>query len=211
MKPYIIEKGHFSEAGNFIAFSTVGERIHIYKRQINRLFPNRQVKFPFYCLAENKTFNSTYGTTFNRLTAEEISLEKYEIVFYSTLRDRSLEEIIDFKANNLQQEHDELKAAHDKLQKEYDALVAKVDHYGGNAGLKEENEELRKENERLKDVVTASQWNYEYAKLERERLELLCKEHENTIMNLQSDEMIAKHVITKIEKLTQDYINKLIV
>jgi Skp family chaperone for outer membrane proteins len=202
MKPYIIEKGHFSEAGNFIAFSTIGERIHIYKRQINKLFPDRQVKFPFYCLAENKTFNSTYGTTFNRLTAEEIGLEKYEIVFYSTLRDRSLEEIIDFKANNLQQEHDELKAAHDKLQKEYDALVAKVERYDGSA---------TRENEKLRDEIKSLQWNYEYAQSERERLELLCKEHENTIMNLQSDEMIAKHVIHKIDKLTQDYINKLIV
>ncbi len=207
MKPYIIEKGHFSEAGNFIAFSTVGERIHIYKRQINRLFPNRQVKFPFYCLAENKTFNSTYGTTFNRLTAEEISLEKYEIVFYSTLRDRSLEEIIDFKANNLQQEHDELKAAHDKLQKEYDALVAKVEHFDaeGEIGdyvriaenLKDQVEELQQENQRLADAANEAQWYYEHAQSERERLALI-------IMNA------AKVVASCDLGLSQDKINQLI-
>jgi FtsZ-binding cell division protein ZapB len=207
MKAYIIQSGHFSQAGNFIGFSALGERVHIYKKQINRLFPNRQVKFPFYCLAENKTFNSIYGTTFNRLTAEEISLEKYEIVFYSTLRDRSLEEIIDFKANNLQQEHDKLKAAHDKLQKEYDFLVAKVEHFDaeGEIGdyiriadnLKDQVNELQQENERLKDDFNASQWDNEYIQSERERLALIIINARETLMSCDLG-------------LSQDKINQLI-
>jgi hypothetical protein len=221
MKAYIIQSGHFSKAGNFIGFSTMGERIHIYKKQIFEEFPmaeivhrclgvyeNAQVKFPFYCVADVLTFNSPDGTTFDRRTAIAISKDKIELKYYSL--ERSYTELV-IENNSLKQSLCDLDYKYDQLEKEHEALVAKVDHYGGNAGLKEENEGLKDEYERLKDDFNASQWENEYIQSERERLELLCKEHENTIMNLQSDDMISKHVIHKINKLTQDYINKLIV
>ena len=46
--------------------------------------------------------------------------------------------------------------------------------------LRDENEDLIDENKKLK-------WDLEYSQSERERLELLCKEHEYTIMELETN------------------------
>ena len=229
MKAYIIETGHFSKAGNFIGFSTKGERVHIYKKQIFQEFPHvgivyrcqgryekELIKFPFYCMADHLTFDNPDGTTFTRLTATEIHSSDHAIKAKAELDstieyyERELKHYT-FEAADRGRRRDSYREAYDKLAEEHDALVAKVDHYGGNAGLKEENEKLKVDYADLLCKTQGLQWDYEYAQSERERLELLCKEHENTIMNLQSDDMISKHVIHKINKLTQDYINKLIV
>jgi len=98
MKAYIIQSGHFSQAGNFMGFSAKGEKIHIYKKDIIRLFPQvgivyrclgryekELVKLPFYCLAEDQEFDymdhngKRTGHKFTRLTAFVISDKKYEI------------------------------------------------------------------------------------------------------------------------------------
>ena len=98
MKAYIIQSGHFSQAGNFMGFSAKGEKIHIYKKDIIRLFPQvgivyrclgryekELVKLPFYCLAKEKEFDymdhdgQKTGQKFTRLTAFVISDKEYEI------------------------------------------------------------------------------------------------------------------------------------
>ena len=206
MKAYIIQSGHFSKAGNFIGFSAFGERVHIYKKDILRLFTkagivyrcqgtyeNELITFPFYCMAEHLTFDNTDGTTFTRLTAVEISESKLGIVEHA---------ITDWVADL---EHAVSDRAADRISKELER--AKKNY----RRLDNKYDELHKAYEDREHEMQAMQWNYEYAQSERERLELLCKEHENTIMNLQSDDMISKHVIHKINNLTQDYINKLIV
>jgi hypothetical protein len=195
MKAYIIQNGHFSKAGNFIAFSTLGERIHIYKKQINRLFPDRQVKFPFYCMADHLTFDNTDGTTFTRLTATEIHSSNHAIKAKA-----ELQSTIEYYERQLKYYRTELEDARRGLEtyrelynnkaEDYDALVAKVDHYGGNAGLKEENE-------KLKDYFKALQWENEHIQSERERLALI-------IMN-------ASKVVASCDLgLSQEKINQLI-
>jgi hypothetical protein len=220
MKAYVIQSGHFSKAGNFIGISALGEKVHIYKKDITRLFPEvgivyrclgryekELIKFPFYCMADHLTFDNTDGTTFTRLTATEIHSSvdaiKAKLKLDSTIEyyERELKHYT-FEASDRGRRLDTYREAYEKLAEEHDALVAKVERYDGSA---------TRENEKLRDEIKSLQWNYDYAQSERERLELLCKEHENTIMNLQSDDMISKHVIHKINKLTQDYINKLIV
>ena len=217
MKAYIIEKGHFSQAGNFIAFSTKGERIHIYKKDILRLFTkagivyrcqgryeNELITFPFYCMAEHLTFNSPDGTTFTRLTASQISEHEYEIktVLFNS-RIVSLEMDLHF-----------CKQDYDKLQEEYDALVAKVEHFDANGelnecrmvidhlsyqveNLEEDNKKLKDENERLKDDFNALQWENEYIQSERERLALVLINLRETLMSCNLG-------------LSQDKINQLI-
>ena len=150
MKAYIIESGHFSKAGNFVAYSTKGERIHIYKKQIFEEFPmaeivhrclgvyeNAQVKFPFYCLADVQTFNNTDGTTFDRLTAIKISKDENTIKYYSLEtkytqlmmeheRDKTYYEeqlkYYTFEASDRGRRHDEYREAYEKLGEEHDAL-----------------------------------------------------------------------------------------
>ena len=169
MKAYIIQSGHFSQAGNFMGFSAKGEKIHIYKKDIIRLFPQvgiiyrclgryekELVKLPFYCLAEDQEFDYMHhnikkleNAKFTRLTAIEIRDKDYEI------------------------------------------KTAAVNHWADS-----EIKELKDENKKLK-------WDLENAESERERLELLCKEHEETIKNYQ-------HVVNKIKELTSHDLDNLI-
>lgn len=262
MKAYIIESGHFSKAGNFIAYSTKGERIHIYKKQILEQFPQvgivyrcqgryerELVKFPFYCMAEHLTFDNTDGTTFTRLTATEIHSSDHGIKAKAELQ-RTIDyyeeqlKYYTFEASDRGRRYDEYREAYEKLgekydelMKEHEALVAKVEHYDHSATeendrLKAENSDLREKNydlastnyalanvnEDLKHQIEIGGWDdcINREEVERlnnriERLEKKCQDHENTIMNLQAEDMTSKHVISRIQKLTQDYINKLIV
>ncbi len=196
MKAYIIQSGHFSKAGNFIGFSTKGERVHIYKKDILRLFTkagivyrcqgtyeNELITFPFYCMAEHLTFDNTDGTTFTRLTAIQISDHEYEI--------RTA--LVNSRIVSLEMDLHFCKQDYDRLQKEYDALVAKVEHFDaeGEIGdyvriaenLKDQVEELQQENQRLADAANEAQWYYEHAQSERERLALLLINTKETLMS----------------------------
>jgi hypothetical protein len=185
MKAYIIQSGHFSQAGNFMGFSAKGEKIHIYKKDIIRLFPQvgivyrclgryekELVKLPFYCLAEDQEFDymdhngQRTGHKFTRLTAFVISDKKYEIKTAAV--------------NNYDYTHP------------YSSY--------NNDDLREENEELIDENKRLR-------WDLEYSQSERERLELLCKEletnkftesHKTQIKIAQSAIGLTKQVLDKL-------------
>lgn len=157
-----------------MGFSAKGEKIHIYRKDIIRLFPQvgivyrclgryekELVKLPFYCLAVKRTFNcmdSTGQTTeekFTRLTAIEIRGTDYEI------------------------------------------KVAAVNNYDYTHPYSSyNNDHLIDENKKLK-------WDLEYSQSERERLELLCKQHEETIKNYQ-------HVVNKIKELTSHDLDNLI-
>jgi len=84
-----ISSGQFTSQGNFTGYTTSGKRVHIYKRQMESLGitftddnkPNEPVKFPIYCLAEEKSYTNRLGadgkpvespdgtTGFTRLTA----------------------------------------------------------------------------------------------------------------------------------------------
>ena len=162
MKAYIIQSGHFSQAGNFMGFSAKGEKIHIYNKDIIRLFPQvgivyrclgryekELVKLPFYCLAEDQEFDymdhngKRTGHKFTRLTAFVISDKKYEIKTaavnnydythpYSSYNNDDLTSIIEVKDRDLLHYRTELET----VRRKYDALDEAFDK------LAEENDAL---------------------------------------------------------------------
>lgn len=184
MKAYIIQSGHFSQAGNFMGFSAKGEKIHIYKKDIIRLFPQvgivyrclgryekELVTLPFYCLAEDETFDymdcngQKTGHKFTRLTAFVISDKDYEI------KTAAVNNWADAKIKDLLDDIHNLKIDNETS---YNKMAEQCNN------LRDENEDLIDENKKLK-------WDLEYSQSERERLELLCKEHEYTIMELETN------------------------
>jgi hypothetical protein len=204
MKAYIIQSGHFSQAGNFMGFSAKGEKIHIYKKDIIRLFPQvgivyrclgryekELVKLPFYCLAKEKEFDymdhdgQKTGHKFTRLTAFVISDKEYEI------KTAAVQDWADSKIKDLLDDIHNLKIDNDTS---YNKMAEKCNN------LREENEELIDENKRLR-------WDLEYSQSERERLELLCKEletnkftesHKTQIKIAQSAIGLTKQVLDKL-------------
>jgi len=83
MKNYVINNGTFTASGNFSGYTALGERVHIFGRQIQALGWSKpdDVKFPFYAIgtvkqigqldASGKPMANTDGTpaTSDRLTA----------------------------------------------------------------------------------------------------------------------------------------------
>ena len=75
-KNYVINNGSFTANGNFSGYTALGDRVHIFKRQMEALgwTSNEQVKFPFYCIGTIKTINQLDANgvvtgTSERLTA----------------------------------------------------------------------------------------------------------------------------------------------
>jgi hypothetical protein len=213
MKAYIIQTGHFSQAGNFIGYSATGERVHIYKKHIFKEFPMVEVfnrhngkydkewmTFPFYCLAEHLSFNSTEGQEFTRLTAEQISVSKFKLklslmngVEEWSKRDADRAHSIEWCFNDLDKQYTKLKEENKKLQTIIDNLEEQKlllrQQFEQEIGYEVyKYDELQTDYKNQFSELQAMKWNYEYAQSERERLELLCKQHEDTIISI-------KHII----------------
>jgi len=56
MKNYVINDGAFTKAGNFSGYTALGERVHIYQRQMSSLgwSSDKDVEFPFYAIGKIK-------------------------------------------------------------------------------------------------------------------------------------------------------------
>jgi hypothetical protein len=56
MKNYVINNGTFTANGNFSGYTALGERVHIYNRQMQALGWDKpeDVKFPFYVIGTTK-------------------------------------------------------------------------------------------------------------------------------------------------------------
>ena len=58
MKNYVINNGSFTKAGNFSGYTALGERVHIFGRQMNGLGWSTDAdlkdNLPFYCIATVK-------------------------------------------------------------------------------------------------------------------------------------------------------------
>lgn len=75
-KNYVINNGSFTANGNFSGYTALGERVHIFGRQMEALGwkSNADVAFPFYSIGTMKTISQlnekgeTIGTS-ERLTA----------------------------------------------------------------------------------------------------------------------------------------------
>jgi hypothetical protein len=83
MKNYVINNGGFTANGNFSGYTAMGERVHIYARQMasNNWEANEDVKYPFYCLAVEKEIEpfgadgkTPTGEKVKRLTATSVFL-----------------------------------------------------------------------------------------------------------------------------------------
>ena len=54
MKNQVINNGSFTAAGNFSGYTALGNRIHIFARQMSALewTSNEDITFPFYCITK---------------------------------------------------------------------------------------------------------------------------------------------------------------
>jgi hypothetical protein len=86
MKNYVINNGSFTAAGNFSGYTALGERVHIYGRQMESLgwSGNNDVVFPFYAIGALKEINNvdkdgTVVSTDQRLTALSVFKTRQDI------------------------------------------------------------------------------------------------------------------------------------
>lgn len=86
MKNYVINNGSFTAAGNFSGYTALGERVHIYGRQMDSLewSGNNDVEFPFYVIGALKEINNvdkdgTVISTDQRLTALSVFKTRQDI------------------------------------------------------------------------------------------------------------------------------------
>lgn len=86
MKNYVINNGSFTKAGNFSGYTAMGQRVHIYQRQMEALgwSSDKDVSFPFYCIGDIKEINNVdengaiVGTA-ERLTALSVFKTREDI------------------------------------------------------------------------------------------------------------------------------------
>ena len=74
-----INNGQFTSQGNFTGYTALGKRVHIYKRQMESLGvkfdesnkPVEDVKLPFYCLCEEKSYTNKLGADGNPIASAD--------------------------------------------------------------------------------------------------------------------------------------------
>jgi hypothetical protein len=86
MKNYVINNGKFSTAGNFSGYTALGERVHIFGRQMEAIgaTADADVKFPIFAIATEKDIdtidaNGAITATSSRLTALSVFKTRDEI------------------------------------------------------------------------------------------------------------------------------------
>ena len=87
MKNYVINNGSFTKAGNFSGYTALGQRVHIYQRQMEALgwSGNDDVQFPFYCIGDIREIQpvdekgNPTGEIAERLTALSVFKTRDEI------------------------------------------------------------------------------------------------------------------------------------
>lgn len=87
MKNYVINNGGFTAAGNFSGYTALGERVHIFGRQMESLgwTSGDDVSFPFYAIGDVKQIdnideNGAIISSADRLTALSVFKTKSDIV-----------------------------------------------------------------------------------------------------------------------------------
>lgn len=100
MKNYVINNGAFTASGNFSGYTALGERVHIFGRQMQALGWSKQedVKFPFYCIGTTKQIGQL-GADGKPLTdANGVALTSDRLTALSAFKSR--EEIKQAHADN---------------------------------------------------------------------------------------------------------------
>ena len=88
MKNLVINNGAFTAAGNFTGYTALGERVHIFGRQMESIGIKKDDKptFPLFVIADLKTINKVDAEgnpteeTAQRLTALSVFAKKEELI-----------------------------------------------------------------------------------------------------------------------------------
>ena len=88
MKNLVINNGAFTAAGNFTGYTALGERVHIFGRQMEAIGIKKEdkVQFPLFVIADNKTINKVDAEgnpteeTAQRLTALSVFAKKEDLI-----------------------------------------------------------------------------------------------------------------------------------
>lgn len=83
-KKFIIVDGAFTKGkGNFTGYSTTGERVHIFKRQMESrgMDTQEKVKFPFFVIAEEKDYDAQLDANGNVVTKAIVGRMTASVVF----------------------------------------------------------------------------------------------------------------------------------
>lgn len=92
MNNYIITSGDFTNAGNFSGYNAKGIKIHFHKRQMDSLgfSKEKQPTYPFYCIAEVKTYNAKKDDQGNPIPFADGKLTMERLTATSAFMNKSL-------------------------------------------------------------------------------------------------------------------------
>ena len=88
MKNLVINNGAFTAAGNFTGYTALGERVHVFGRQMEAIGIKKEdkVNFPLFAIADMKTINKVDAEgnpteeTAQRLTALSVFAKKEDLL-----------------------------------------------------------------------------------------------------------------------------------
>lgn len=100
MKNYVINNGSFTANGNFSGYTALGERVHIFGRQMQALGWAKQdeVKFPFYVIGTTKQVGQLGADGKPVVDANGVALTSDRLTALSAFKSR--EEIKQAHADN---------------------------------------------------------------------------------------------------------------
>ena len=90
MKNYVINNGTFTTNGNFSGYTALGERVHIFGRQMQALGWTKpeDVKFPFYTIATAKEIGQLDGNGKPVVDANGLPVTASRLTALSTFKTR---------------------------------------------------------------------------------------------------------------------------
>lgn len=90
MKNYVINNGTFTASGNFSGYTALGERVHIFGRQIQALGWTKpeDVKFPFYCIGTTKQIGQLDGSGKPMVDASGVAITSDRLTALSAFKTR---------------------------------------------------------------------------------------------------------------------------
>lgn len=89
-KNYVINNGSFTANGNFSGYTALGERVHIFGRQMSALGWSKQedVKFPFYAIGTVKEIGQLDANGKPLVDANGVTLTASRLTALSTFKTR---------------------------------------------------------------------------------------------------------------------------
>jgi len=90
MKNYVINNGTFTANGNFSGYTALGERVHIFGRQMSALGWSKQedVKFPFYAIGTTKEIGQLDANGKPLMDANGVALTAQRLTALSAFKTR---------------------------------------------------------------------------------------------------------------------------